>query len=41
MCGIDMRGIRLAFAESAVTPAYRQAFESLTGARFPQPASVA
>ncbi|MEN0072786.1 MAG: methyl-accepting chemotaxis protein [Paracraurococcus sp.] len=36
----DMRGIRLTFAEEAVTPAYRQAFEALTGSRFPPSAAA-
>ncbi|NOG69269.1 PilZ domain-containing protein [Roseicella sp. DB1501] len=38
---VDMRGIRLTFAEEAATPAYRQAFEALTGTRFPPSAAAA
>ena len=37
----SMRGLHLSFPEDAVTPAWRQAFEAVTGQRFPQQADAA
>ncbi|TDH63039.1 PAS domain S-box protein [Dankookia rubra] len=37
----SMRGLHLRFLDAGLTPAWQQAFHSLTGQRFPQPAEVA
>jgi methyl-accepting chemotaxis protein len=37
----SMRGLQLSFLDEAMTPAWQQAFESLTGRRFPRQAEAA